>query len=124
MADVKDPKITEGPFPSLSVSRKHNPSVTYKNPYQIAYEQVRKNEDDTMWLILDYASDKSDALTLTKTGTGGLDEFAENLDPQRASFGYVRVKYVRTLFLSTLVTYTTTTPLDRVKANVTSKLHG
>jgi hypothetical protein len=47
-----------------------------------------------MWLILDYASDKSDALSLTKSGTGDLAEFASNLEPQRASFGYVRVKYV------------------------------
>jgi len=69
MADVKDPKIAE------------------------AYEKVRKNDDETMWLLCDYASDKSDALTLTKTGTGGLDEFAASLEPQRASYGYVRVKY-------------------------------
>ncbi|CAD6566652.1 MAG: hypothetical protein TREMPRED_002882 [Tremellales sp. Tagirdzhanova-0007] len=69
MADVKDPKIAE------------------------AYEKVRKNDDDTMWLILDYESDKSNALSLVKTGTGDLTDFASNLEPQRASFGYVRVKY-------------------------------
>ena len=59
-----------------------------------AYEQVRKDDDETMWLLLDYDSHKSDALTVTKTGTGDLADFASNLEPQRASFGYVRVKYV------------------------------
>jgi len=47
-----------------------------------------------MWLLLDYESDKSDTLTLSKVGTGGLADFASNLEPQRANFGYVRVKYV------------------------------
>lgn len=38
-------------------------------------------------------SDKSNALTLSATGSGDLAEFTSNLQPQRASFGYVRVKY-------------------------------
>ena len=59
-----------------------------------AYDAVRKNDDETMWLLLDYESDKSNALTLTATGTGDLADFASRLEPQRASFGYVRVKYV------------------------------
>ncbi|KAK1924735.1 hypothetical protein DB88DRAFT_509809 [Papiliotrema laurentii] len=69
MADVKDPKIAE------------------------AYEKVRDDKDDTTWLLLDYESDKSNTLTLTATGTGDLAEFTSNLKPERASFGYVRVKY-------------------------------
>jgi len=69
MADVKDPKIVE------------------------AYDKVRKNDDDTMWLLLDYENDKSNVLTLTTTGTGDLDELVSKLDPAKASFAYIRVKY-------------------------------
>lgn len=38
-------------------------------------------------------SDKSNALTLTSTGTGDLADLASNLQPQRASFAYAKVKY-------------------------------
>ena len=38
-------------------------------------------------------SDKSNALTLTSTGTGDLAELASSLQPQRASFAYVKIKY-------------------------------
>ncbi|ORY25712.1 hypothetical protein BCR39DRAFT_543048 [Naematelia encephala] len=69
MADVKDPKIEE------------------------AYELIRKDDNDTNWLLLDYESDKSNTLHLTATGSGGLAEFTAALQPSRASFGYVRVKY-------------------------------
>lgn len=41
----------------------------------------------------DRQSDKSNTLTLSETGTGDLAEFTSKLQPQRASFGYVRVKY-------------------------------
>jgi hypothetical protein len=30
---------------------------------------------------------------LTKTGEGSIEEFSKELDPEKASFGYVRVKY-------------------------------
>ncbi|TXT13755.1 hypothetical protein VHUM_01122 [Vanrija humicola] len=69
MADVKDPKIAE------------------------AYELVRSDKDDATWLRLDYESDKSDKLILGETGTGDLAEFTSKLDPSKASFGFVRVKY-------------------------------
>ncbi|WOO81044.1 Coactosin [Vanrija pseudolonga] len=69
MADVKDPKIAE------------------------AYELVRSDKSDETWLRLDYESDKSDKLVLSETGTGDLDEFTSKLDPAKASFGFVRVKY-------------------------------
>ena len=36
---------------------------------------------------------RSDKLTLTATGAGGLTELKEHLDDARASFGYVRVSY-------------------------------
>lgn len=38
-------------------------------------------------------SDKSNTLTLSDSGSGDLAEFTSKLQPQRASFGYVRVKY-------------------------------
>ncbi|OCF55222.1 hypothetical protein L486_07335 [Kwoniella mangroviensis CBS 10435] len=69
MADVKDPKIAE------------------------AYEKIRSNNDETTWLLLDYESDKSNTLTLTKTGTGNIEELAKELQPQRASFAYAKVRY-------------------------------
>jgi hypothetical protein len=84
-----------------------------------AYEKVRSNNDELTWLLLDYEvscwsprntglpgsrmrihksaadlqSDKSNTLTLSDTGSGDLAEFTSKLQPQRASFGYVRVKY-------------------------------
>ncbi|RSH77180.1 uncharacterized protein EHS24_003480 [Apiotrichum porosum] len=69
MADCKDPKIAE------------------------AYELVRSDKDDSNWLLLDYESDRSDKLVLSATGSGGLDEFKGKLDPAKASFGFIRVKY-------------------------------
>ncbi|WWC69622.1 uncharacterized protein I206_103565 [Kwoniella pini CBS 10737] len=69
MADVKDPKIAE------------------------AYEKVRSNNDDITWLLLDYESDKSNALTLTSTGKGNIEELAKELQPQRASFAYAKIRY-------------------------------
>ncbi|KAF8183161.1 actin depolymerizing protein [Pholiota molesta] len=69
MADVNDPAIKE------------------------AYEEVRNDKSETNWLLLDYESDRSDKLTLTQTGTGGLAELTEVLDDARASYAYVRVSY-------------------------------
>lgn len=43
--------------------------------------------------MLDYESDRSDKLKVTKTGTGGLSELTDLLDDSKASFGYVRVTY-------------------------------
>ncbi|BGP02681.1 hypothetical protein RTBOTA2_002449 [Rhodotorula toruloides] len=58
-----------------------------------AYEAVRSDKDETDWLLLDYAADKSDRLVLTETGKGGLDELKTKFQPGNASFAYVRVKY-------------------------------
>ncbi|KAJ7512626.1 ADF-like domain-containing protein [Mycena galericulata] len=69
MADVSDPNIDE------------------------AYQDVRSDKSDTNWLLLDYESDRSDKLQLTKTGTGGLSELRDVLDDGKASFAYVRVAY-------------------------------
>ncbi|KAA1472041.1 ADF-like domain-containing protein [Dentipellis sp. KUC8613] len=69
MADVSDPKINE------------------------AYEDVRSDKTETNWMLIDYETDRSDKLTLTQTGTGGLAELQEILDPSKASYAYVRVSY-------------------------------
>ncbi|KAG6831705.1 hypothetical protein H0H87_004361 [Tephrocybe sp. NHM501043] len=69
MADVTDPKISQ------------------------AYEDVRSDKSETNWLLLDYISDGSDKLQVTKTGTGGLAELREVLDDTKASYAYARVTY-------------------------------
>jgi len=69
MADVTDPAINE------------------------AYLDVRSDKSDTNWLLLDYETDRSDKLTLTSTGTGGLPELREKLEDSRASYAYARVTY-------------------------------
>ncbi|KAI0084158.1 actin depolymerizing protein [Irpex rosettiformis] len=69
MADISDPNINE------------------------AYLDVRSDKSETNWLLVDYESDRSDKLTLTATGTGGLDELREHLDDTKASFAYVRIRY-------------------------------
>jgi len=69
MADVSDPKIAE------------------------AYLDVRSDKSDTNWLLIDFQSDNSDKIQLTKTGSGGLSELREALDDSKASFAYARVSY-------------------------------
>ena len=58
-----------------------------------AYLDVRNDKSETNFVLLDYESDRSDKLKVTKTGTGGLSEFTELLEDSKASFGYVRVSY-------------------------------
>lgn len=58
-----------------------------------AYLDVRSDKSDTSWLLLDYESEKSDKLKVTKTGTGDLAELKEALDDSKASYGYARVSY-------------------------------
>ncbi|KAF5357059.1 hypothetical protein D9756_006525 [Leucocoprinus leucothites] len=58
-----------------------------------AYNDVRDDKKDINWLLIDYESDRSDKLKLTKTGSGGLAELKDNLEDSRASYAYVRVKY-------------------------------
>jgi len=69
MADLSDPAINE------------------------AYLDVRSDKSETTWLLLDYESDRSDRLVVTKTGTGGLAEIKEAFDDSKASYAYVRVRY-------------------------------
>ncbi|GAA6061276.1 hypothetical protein JCM10212_004682 [Sporobolomyces blumeae] len=58
-----------------------------------AYEDVRSDKSELNWLLLDYVSPREDKLTLTATGSGGLDELKTHLKEENASFAYVRVKY-------------------------------
>jgi hypothetical protein len=58
-----------------------------------AYELVRDDKDETNWLLISYASKKGSKVELTATGTGGLAELAEKLDPAQAQYAYVRVTY-------------------------------
>jgi len=60
---------------------------------QEAYQDVRSDKTDTNWVLLDYETDKSNKLTVTQTGTGGLAELREVLQESRASFAYARVSY-------------------------------
>ncbi|CAB4382565.1 ADF-like domain-containing protein [Rhizophagus irregularis] len=81
MADCSDPEIRE------------------------AYDEVRDDKNPTKWLLLQYASDKSDKLVLKSKGTEGLKEFVDSLDENQAAFGYVRINVsndelsVRTKFI-------------------------
>jgi hypothetical protein len=58
-----------------------------------AYDAVRSDKDETNWLLISYAKAVGDKLTLTATGTGGLEELKTKLDDGQAQYGYVRVEY-------------------------------
>ncbi|KAF7316371.1 ADF-like domain-containing protein [Mycena indigotica] len=58
-----------------------------------AYQDVRSDKSETNWVLLDYESDRSDKLTVTASGSGGLAELREALDDGKASFAYARVSY-------------------------------
>ncbi|KAI0158035.1 actin depolymerizing protein [Hypoxylon sp. FL1284] len=58
-----------------------------------AYDAVRSDKEATNWLLLSYAGAVGDKLTLTGTGSGGLDELKTKLDDSQAQYGYVRVEY-------------------------------
>jgi hypothetical protein len=49
-----------------------------------AYDAVRSDKDETNWLIISYASAVGEKLKLSGTGTGGLSELTEKLDPNQA----------------------------------------
>ncbi|CAG8982323.1 hypothetical protein HYALB_00005324 [Hymenoscyphus albidus] len=58
-----------------------------------AYDKVRSDKDPANWLIISYASAVGDKLVLSETGTGGLKELADKLDPNQAQYAYARVEY-------------------------------
>ncbi|KAI8848303.1 hypothetical protein BC829DRAFT_427709 [Chytridium lagenaria] len=57
----------------------------------VAYEDVRNDSTETNWLLLEYVNDKTDALQVAGTGSGGLSEFVSHLRDDQASFGFIRV---------------------------------
>lgn len=58
-----------------------------------AYDAVRSDKDETNWLLVSYASAVGNKLSLTKTGTGGIEELVSELDDGQVQYGYVRVEY-------------------------------
>jgi len=58
-----------------------------------AYAAVRSDTDPVNWLLLSYAAPTGDALTLTATGTGGIEDLKTHLDDGNAQYAYVRVEY-------------------------------
>ena len=51
-----------------------------------AYDAVRSDKDETNWLLISYAAPTGNALALTGTGTGGLEELASKLDDSQAQY--------------------------------------
>lgn len=60
---------------------------------QDAYNKVRDDKDETNWLLISYAAPKGDAVTLTATGTGGLEDLKSRLDDLQAQYAYARIEY-------------------------------
>jgi len=58
-----------------------------------AYLDVRDDKTETNWLLVDYTSDTSNTLQLTKTGMNGLAELVEHLDDTKGSYAYARVSF-------------------------------
>jgi hypothetical protein len=79
--------FTRYPYQIFTMSGADSPEI------QEAYDKVRSDKDDTNWLLISYAAEKGDALTLTSTGSGGLKELAEHLDESQAQYAYTRVEY-------------------------------
>ena len=55
-----------------------------------AYEEVRKDNVDTNWLLCTYAEGSDKVFALVGKGTGGLDELKEHLNEKFRGFGYLR----------------------------------
>lgn len=58
-----------------------------------AYNAVRDDKDPTNWLLVSYAGATGNKVTLSQTGSGGLEELAGALDDAQVQYGYVRVEY-------------------------------
>ncbi|KAL2121678.1 hypothetical protein VTJ04DRAFT_2133 [Mycothermus thermophilus] len=58
-----------------------------------AYEAVRSDKDDTNWLLISYAAPTGNQLVLSRTGSGGLAELAQQFDDGQVQYAYVRVEY-------------------------------
>ena len=58
-----------------------------------AYEAVRSDKDDSIWLLISDAGPTSDQLVLSETGTGGLAELTQKFDDSQVQYAYVRAEY-------------------------------
>ncbi|RKF62974.1 Coactosin [Golovinomyces cichoracearum] len=58
-----------------------------------AYDAVRDDKDERNWLIVSYTKAIGNNLKLDCTGTGGLAELIEKLDPTQAQYAYARIEY-------------------------------
>ncbi|KAF2496445.1 actin depolymerizing protein [Lophium mytilinum] len=58
-----------------------------------AYASIRSETSPENWLLLSYASPNSDTLTLTATGTGGIEDLKTHLLDDQAQYAYIRVEY-------------------------------
>jgi len=58
-----------------------------------AYDAVRSDKDETNWLLVSYTAATGNKVALTKTGTGGLSELAEEFDEGEVQYAYVRIEY-------------------------------
>ncbi|KAK8096980.1 uncharacterized protein PG998_005203 [Apiospora kogelbergensis] len=68
-------------------------SFANKEEVKTAHSAVLDDKNETNWLLISYAGPKGDAVALTATGSGGLQELAERFDEGQAQYGYVRVEY-------------------------------
>lgn len=58
-----------------------------------AYDDVRSDKSPTNWLLISYSAATGNQLVLSKTGTGGLEELASELDDTQVQYAYARVEY-------------------------------
>ncbi|KAK1830633.1 Coactosin [Podospora conica] len=58
-----------------------------------AYDAVRSDKDDTNWLLVSYVKGARSQLALSKTGSGGLAELANELRDDEVQYAYTRVEY-------------------------------
>ncbi|KAI8636372.1 hypothetical protein BD408DRAFT_426238 [Parasitella parasitica] len=55
------------------------------------YEDVRNDKSETNWAFFDFADGRPDRLQVAGSGSGGLDEFVEQLKSDVAGWGYLRM---------------------------------
>jgi hypothetical protein len=111
MADVSDPKINEGAFVKFNLECVFSSSQTL-SIRGCSLKQIRCQLGSRglrgspmifflkfFFVVLTFPDcmhgqgDRSDKLVVTATGTGGLTELQEQLDPDKASYAYARVTY-------------------------------
>lgn len=51
-----------------------------------AYDDIRSDKSELNFLVINYEDAKSDKLFLKASGSGGLDELKQHLDPNEAQY--------------------------------------